>query len=508
MLLAMVHRFVKVERVGSVLSAAPFCGRRRVSTHEPRNLIDAYGEAKRICYSKKPPPDVNSRAVFATNELHLSHINTYGFDYDYTLADYKPAMHHLIYDLGKQALVEQYKYPQEVSNLQYLPNFAVRGLHYDIQKGLLLKVDSFNQIQLGSVYRGLSKVSDEEVLALYGSTLLPVNYIEPPPGRSEARMVQLADLFSLPEMCLMCQVTDLFVTNNIDFQPAVLFSDVRNAIGSIHPKMHGIVSKNPASYLKENPDLVPYLERLVQEERKLFLITNSPFDFVDRGMQFLAGPEWRSLFDLVVVEAKKPKFFTQWSSPLRRFDLGTRSKTWSQVTEVKKGQVYCEGNVRQLQQLTGWSGGNVLYFGDHPYTDLADVRLHHGWRTGAILWELDHEISILNQPEYKANSNWLQQLQQLIESEQNELRRPENKPIMQQWVAERDQLRLYTKNIFNNQFGSLFRTHHNPTYFSRRLFHFCDLYTSSISNLLDLNTAHVFFPRRGALPHEYRSMFV
>ena len=31
----------------------------------------------------------------------------------------------------------------------------------------------------------------------------------------------------------------------------------------------------------------------------------------------------------------------------------------------------------------------MLYFGDHPYTDLADVRLHHGWRTGAILWELD-----------------------------------------------------------------------------------------------------------------------
>ena len=40
-------------------------------------------------------------------------------------------------------------------------------------------------------------------------------------------MVQLADLFSLPEMCLMCQVTDLFIQRNIEFQPAVLFSDVR-----------------------------------------------------------------------------------------------------------------------------------------------------------------------------------------------------------------------------------------------------------------------------------------
>ena len=47
-------------------------------------------------------------------------------------------------------------------------------------------------------------------------------------------MVQLADLFSLPEMCLMCQVTDLFIQRNIDFQPAVLFTDVRvsGVIGS------------------------------------------------------------------------------------------------------------------------------------------------------------------------------------------------------------------------------------------------------------------------------------
>ena len=57
-----------------------------------------------------------------------------------------------------------------------------------------------------------------------------------------------------------------------------------------------------------------------------------------------------------------------------------------------------------------------------------------------------HEISILNQPEYKANSNWLQQLQQLIESEQNELRRPENREVMERWETERDQLRSVRLN--------------------------------------------------------------
>lgn len=41
-----------------------------------------------------------------------------------------------------------------------------------------------------------------------------------------------------------------------------------------------------------------------------------------------------------------------------------------------------------LQNLTGWRGHQVLYFGDHPYSDLADVTLEHGWRTGAIINEL------------------------------------------------------------------------------------------------------------------------
>jgi hypothetical protein len=47
-----------------------------------------------------------------------------------------------------------------------------------------------------------------------------------------------------------------------------------------------------------------------------------------------------------------------------------------------------QGTVKQLQDMTGWRGEQVLYFGDHPYSDLADVTLEHGWRTGAIINEL------------------------------------------------------------------------------------------------------------------------
>lgn len=102
-------------------------------------------------------------AVFSCNRLDLRNIDVYGFDYDYTLASYTPELEQLIYDLGKEALLKNFKvefykinvrvkytelflchgqYPEAIKDLQYNPNFAVRGLHYDIQHGLLLKVNN------------------------------------------------------------------------------------------------------------------------------------------------------------------------------------------------------------------------------------------------------------------------------------------------------------------------------------------------------------------------------
>jgi hypothetical protein len=63
-------------------------------------------------------------------------------------------------------------------NLNYQPGFAVRGLHFDIWRGLLLKVDSFHQIQLGCVYKELTALSDEEVLSLIGQYYISADYLE------------------------------------------------------------------------------------------------------------------------------------------------------------------------------------------------------------------------------------------------------------------------------------------------------------------------------------------
>lgn len=105
-------------------------------------------------------------------------------------------------------------------------------------------------------------------------------------------------------------------------------------------------------------------------------------------MTLLAGVDWRNYFDVVIVQARKPKFFTEVSRPMRIYDETKGIHQWEKVNRLDKGVIYYEGTVHQLQSLTGWQGQKVLYFGDHPYSDLADVTLEHGWRTGAIIDEL------------------------------------------------------------------------------------------------------------------------
>ncbi len=55
------------------------------------------------------------------------------------------------------------------------------------------------------------------------------------------------------------------------------------------------------------------------------------------------------------------------------------------VTSLETGNIYAGGTINDFQRLAGWMGGNVMYFGDHPYADLADVTLHHGWKTAAVI---------------------------------------------------------------------------------------------------------------------------
>lgn len=93
-------------------------------------------------------------------------------------------------------------------------------------------------------------------------------------------MIQLADLFSVPEMCLLCNVAEYFEKNHIDYHPEILFHDIKSSVQSCHPIMHQIVMKEAENYIEKDDNLSKYFQKLQSAGKKLFLVTNSPYTFV------------------------------------------------------------------------------------------------------------------------------------------------------------------------------------------------------------------------------------
>ncbi|MGH0130076.1 UNVERIFIED_CONTAM: hypothetical protein FKN15_040914 [Acipenser sinensis] len=565
-----------------------------------------YNEMKRLVHDLLPPGVcnlLNPSTIYANNEVNLHEVDIYGFDYDYTLALYSNALHSMIYDTARDFLIESFKYPEDLRKYDYVPNFAARGLHYDIQKGLLMKIDAFHYIQLGTVYRGLKPVPDDEVIELYGGTHhIPLHQVSGFYGKGP-KMKQFMDIFSIPEMTLLASANDFFISNNIDYDPVHLYKDVSDAIGNVHIKgyMYKWIMQDLEKYILRGDETYAVLQRLVTQGKKLFLITNSPFSFVPfRRLDSNGDLQWDKITTLekgqiykevrsqvtghrsltrqgrrVCAAASTCNGHTAthtdnliWREhvgindcvkPFRRLD-SNGDLQWDKITTLEKGQIYKEGsnldarrprcttvlavfkdslilvlsltvwqtatrgiglvavamaghpglvrparpelgNLFDFLRLTGWRGSKVLYFGDHLYSDLADLMLRHGWKTGAIVPELEVETKVVNTEQYAQSLTWLQALTGLLERMQVH-RDAESQKVLQDWLKEREELRAVTKNLFNPQFASIFPPCHNPTYFSRRLCRFSDLYMASLSCLLNYDLRYTFYPRRTPLQHE------
>lgn len=68
----------------------------------------------------------------------------------------------------------------------------------------------------------------------------------------------------------------------------------------------------------------------------------------NKGMQFLVGENWKDYFDVVIVQARKPRFFTEESRPLRIYDEVKQTQLWDRVTKLNKGVIYLEVSLSVL----------------------------------------------------------------------------------------------------------------------------------------------------------------
>jgi len=261
------------------------------------------------------------RRIFVNRSLRLDRISWIGFDMDYTLLRYhaKP-MEELCYKKAIEKLIEL-GYSEELDSFIYHPQRAMRGLLIDKEKGNLLQINRHRHV--GAAYHGYQALNKEERKQAY--RLDPMKFsamrkLEFQPSDGGYRKFRMIDsLFGVPEACLFSDLIEWSEKqeNKVPLDYLKIYNDVRLAMDNAHAD--GLIREAVLSdinrYVVFDPEVAILLERLRASGKKLFLLTNSDWDYTKQNMTFLLEhrvknhEKWSDFFDLVVVKAKKPSFF-------------------------------------------------------------------------------------------------------------------------------------------------------------------------------------------------------
>lgn len=268
-------------------------------------------------------------------------------------------------------------------------------------------------------------------------------------------------LFSLAEAHLFMQLVELMDADPTSMPPnksyADLYRDVRGAVDLCHRdgSIKREVTREPEKYIHSDPGLVPLLDMFRQSGKKIFLATNSLWDYTNVVMNWLISgkkgnernDEWLKYFDVVITGCGKPRFFTErkdlfevhpatgmlWNTeggspmiPLGEDDLPTpllgstapehvvphRTKSSNGVNDDDvKARVFQGGSYLDLHKMLDVrSGSEIVYVGDHIYGDVLRSKKDLGWRTMLVIPELEME---LNTAAEAGNGGKLQELRVL-----------------------------------------------------------------------------------------------
>jgi hypothetical protein len=325
-----------------------------------------------------------------------------------------------------------------------------------------------------------------------------------------------------------------------------LWQNIRNSIDEAHrdESMKQVIKSRLSDYIVSDPELAPTLHKFRSAGKRLFLLTNSLWDYTEKVMSFLlddqlaAYPSWRSFFDAIVVGASKPAFFTE-RRPFVELDGEGREKGQPfgrEGGEILRGHVYQGGNVQDFDALLGGGGDRVLYIGDHIYGDMLRAKKSSVWRTAMVVQEIEQEIEVAQRMAPQLRRLDLQErrrrrleselnYQQLVlrslarldpaaaprgldeatmEAARLEVRRrlDEIRATLRDVGEEIGALDQQVDHAFNPFWGPLFKVGVENSRFGEQVEDYACVYTSRVSNFLSYSPLQYFRSPRDHMPHE------
>ena len=464
----------------------------------------------------------SGRGVFCNRTLNLRSIRAIGYDMDYTLVHYhveaweRRAYHHV-----KERFLAA-GWP--VDDLEFDPTFVVRGLVLDVELGNVVKANRFGFIRTAA--HGTRVLSFEALRAAYARTMVDLG---------EPRWVFLNTLFSLSEGCLYAQLVDLLDAGKLPGPMGYgeLYAQVKDKLDRTHVegKLKAEVVADPEAFVALDADTALALQDQKAAGRRLLLVTNSEWDYTTAMMaysfdRFLPrGTTWRDLFDLVIVGARKPDFFTS-QTPF--FEVVTRDGLLRPtVAALRPGGAYLGGSAARLERDLGVSGDEILYVGDHMFGDVRATKRVLRWRTALILRELEGEVEAIES--FRATDAILAARMREKEALEAGIDRARLALLRKRGgygppVAESDTelearvaairaelialdasiapMARASAGISHPRWGLLTRAGNDKSHLARQIERYADVYTSRVANFLAVTPFAYLRSPRGSLPHD------
>ncbi len=481
------------------------------------------------------------RRIFCNRNLKLSGIEAVGFDMDYTLLVYRETIAPLVARLALRHLVEHEGYPEEVLELSYDPEFAVRGLVIDRHMGNILKMDAHYHVT--RVLHGTRALTSRQARAAYPSRTIRFKH---------EKYVLVDTLFELPETHLYAQLVDLAEgwegRRRLKAREyARIYDDVRNAVDTVHRNgtLKGTVAGDFDRYVERDPLLAAMLAQFRSAGKRLFLLTNSEWVYTDRAMRHLLDgvlegyASWRDYFDIIVVSARKPAFFTA-TTPFVELDDDGRPRREA-PSRFEPGRIYQGGNLRAFESMAGFGGDRVLYVGDHIYGDVLRSKREAAWRTAMIVPEMEDELhKLVETRPLLVERDRIEHALRVTDDQRTRIRlrlavlerraleagaaahelaaiRAERARLRRQaellaarqrgLAADLKRLQAHLDRQFNPRWGMLFKAGAEHSVFGWQVETYACIYTSRASNFALYSPAQYFRTPRDLLPHEHFELF-
>jgi len=450
--------------------------------------------------------------VFVNRILNLKKIKAIGFDMDYTLVRYHTkAFEELTHGEVLKKLVEIKNYPKEVLDFPFDFDLIIEGLVIDRQRGNILQLNRYGKVKL--CHHGSKPMPFREQKEIYGNRIIELG---------EQHVQALDTSFAVSNGVLFAQLVDLKDKGSDLPDYEVMSYDIKEMLDICHSDgtLKDQVKEDLAKYIIHEPEMVHQLEKYKSYGKKLFIATNSDFNYCKALLDYTITPHlkehkhWSELFEITVTLTCKPRFFLDNNAFLKVDPETGLMSNWD--SKLEPG-IYQGGSALKLQKDLGLEEDDILYMGDHIYGDVVSLKKSINWRTALVLEALSTEIDALKKSApIQDKIDKLMEDKEICEVELNEL--DAKKYQDNQTVSKEDFDQLFTKieninsqiserldeynQFFNQNWGQAMRAGQEESRFADQVEKYACIYMSKVSDLLSYSPRTYFRPQKRILQHE------